>query len=345
VSRRGVEPVTARVRVTGQQGETGAGRVGRTAWRWTRLAGGAAILAVLVERLGPGPFLDGARAVGPAPLLVATGVTALTTTCCAWRWRLVARGLGLELPLLAAVAACYRSQFLNLALPGGVLGDVHRAVRHGWGAADLGRSARSVVWERSAGQVVQVALTLPVLFLLPTPLRPALPLLVAVLTGAGLLLVGARQLAVRGPSRSAARIVGAVEGDVRRAVLARGLWPGIVVASALAVAGHTVLLLVAARATGVPAGAATLLPLALVVLAASALPLSVAGWGPREGAAAWAFAAAGLGAAEGAATAVAYGVMVLASALPGAVLLLARPPARASAVPTAPADVEVAAHG
>ena len=30
-----------------------------------------------------------------------------------------------------AVAAYYRSQFLNLTLPGGVAGDVHRAVRHG----------------------------------------------------------------------------------------------------------------------------------------------------------------------------------------------------------------------
>ena len=50
---------------------------------------------------------------------------------------------------------------------------------------------------------------------------------------------------------------------------------------------------------------------------------SVAGWGPREGATAWVFAAAGLGADEGAATAVAYGVMVLAASLPGALVLVA----------------------
>ena len=35
------------------------------------------------------------------------------------------------------------------------------------------------------------------------------------------------------------------------------------------------------------------------VLAGSAVPLSVAGWGPREGVAAWAFAASGLGATAG----------------------------------------------
>ena len=61
----------------------------------------------------------------------------------------------------------------------------------------------------------------------------------------------------------------------------------------------------------------------LVVLVAAGLPLNLAGWGPREGMAAWAFAAAGLGAATGVATAVAYGAMVLVANLPGLVVVLA----------------------
>jgi len=65
-----------------------------------------------------------------------------------------------------------------------------------------------------------------------------------------------------------------------------------------------------------------LLPLALLAMLAMVLP-SVAGWGPREGATAWVFAAAGLGADRGAATAVAYGVMALAAGLPGALVLVA----------------------
>jgi hypothetical protein len=50
---------------------------------------------------------------------------------------------------------------------------------------------------------------------------------------------------------------------------------------------------------------------------------SIAGWGPREGAAVWVFSAAGLGAAHGAATSVAYGVLVLVAFLPGAIVLVA----------------------
>jgi hypothetical protein len=50
---------------------------------------------------------------------------------------------------------------------------------------------------------------------------------------------------------------------------------------------------------------------------------SIAGWGPREGVTAWVFASAGLGAQRGAATAVAYGVIVLAASLPGAFVFVA----------------------
>jgi hypothetical protein len=60
-----------------------------------------------------------------------------------------------------------------------------------------------------------------------------------------------------------------------------------------------------------------LLPLAILVLLAMAVPLNIGGWGPREGVAAWAFATAGLGADAGVATATVYGVLVVAAGLPG----------------------------
>jgi glycosyltransferase 2 family protein len=59
----------------------------------------------------------------------------------------------------------------------------------------------------------------------------------------------------------------------------------------------------------------------MLVLLAMVVPLHVGGWGPREGVAAWTFAAAGLGAAQGVATATAYGVMGLVATMPGALVL------------------------
>jgi hypothetical protein len=105
-------------------------------------------------------------------------------------------------------------------------------------------------------------------------------------------------------------------------LMARREWGAVALASALVIAGHTVTFLIAARTAGVSAPPSQLLPLALLVLAAAALP-NIGGWGPREGVTAWAFAAAGLGAPRGVATAVVYGVMVFVASLPGAVVLAA----------------------
>src|SRR5947209_5158186 len=103
----------------------------RKIWTTGRLVGSALVLAVLIWRLGTGPFLNGVRMVDGRALAEAAGIAVLTTVCCAWRWKLVANGLGVELSLPAAVAAYYQSLFLNLTVPGGIVGDVHRAVSHG----------------------------------------------------------------------------------------------------------------------------------------------------------------------------------------------------------------------
>jgi glycosyltransferase 2 family protein len=293
----------------------------RTAWTWVRLGGAAATLAVLVWRLGTGPFLDGIRTVDGRALAAAAGLALLTTVCCAWRWKIVARGLGIDLPLPAAVAAYYRSLFLNVTLPGGVVGDVHRGVRHGRDVSDVGRGLRAVVWERSAGQVVQAVLTLGVLLALPSPVQSYMPLVAIAVAVAVLGAVLAARVRSGGNRSRWARLRRAVAGDIRDGVLARRAWLGIALASALVVGGHAVTFLIAARTAGVTAPPSRVLPLALLAMLAMVLP-SVGGWGPREGMTAWVFGAAGLGAEAGVATAVVYGVMVLVASLPGAAVLV-----------------------
>ena len=126
-----------------------------------------------------------------------------------------------------------------------------------------------------------------------------------------------------------AQVRRAIAGDVRDALLVRRAWPAVALASGLVVIGHALTFVIAARTAGATAPLSQMLPLALLAMLAMALP-SVAGWGPREGATAWAFAAAGLGAEQGVATAVVYGVMVLVASLPGALVLVS------ASVPRAP---------
>jgi uncharacterized membrane protein YbhN (UPF0104 family) len=315
-------------------------------WATARLLGGALLLAVVVWRVGPGAFLDGLRGLGPGTLIAGLAIGAVTTVCSAWRWRVVAAELGVDLPLPGATVAYYRSQFLNSALPGGVVGDVHRGVRSGIDAGDAGRGLRAVVWERGAGQVVQVAVALVVLLALPSPVRGALPGILAIAAVAGaVLLVTGRGVARRGPARLAHALRGAA-AEARGVLLHPAAARPVVVASLLVVVGHLGMFWLATRAAGVDAPPQQVLPLALVVLLAAAIPFNVGGWGPREGAAAWVFAAAGEGAGAGAATATAFGVLTLVAVLPGAVVLLAgrRPPAPETSQPPGipvarPADI------
>ncbi|AVT42089.1 lysylphosphatidylglycerol synthase transmembrane domain-containing protein [Plantactinospora sp. BB1] len=336
----------------------------RTFWAWARLLGGAAILGFLLWRLGTEAFLDGLRVIDAGTLLAALGIGLLTTVFSAWRWCLVARGLGIRLPLGRAVADYYRGLFLNAALPGGVLGDVHRAVRHGRDVDDVSRSVRAVVLERSAGQIVLVTVGVLVLLLgYPAPLPagvgsdPTGPLLAAVVAAAGalglacwLVLRSRRRLhasaadhspsaadgappeRVRPGSPEAVRPAGSrwrracrtAVSDVRLGLLARNSWPGVALSSAVVLAGHLATFVVAARAAGSSAPVGQLVPLMLLALIAMALPLNVGGWGPREGVTAWAFGAAGLGASLGLTVAVVYGVLAFVASLPGAVVLVTR---------------------
>ena len=296
----------------------------RSSWRFVRLAAGVAVLGAVLWRTGTGPFVGGLRSLDLWTLALGAALAVPATVACAWRWQLVARELGVGGDMGPAVASYYRAQFLNTTLPGGLLGDVHRGVRHGRDAGDTGRGLRAVVWERLAGQVVQAAIAVVVLLLLPSPVRSYVPAMLGVLAaGFAAAVWVVRHAPSTEPTSSVLRMLRAMRDDVRCSLLARSAWPGVVLASTVAVALHLSTYLVAARAVGVTTSVVTLAPLVLLVFLAAGLPLNVAGWGPREGMAAWSFGAAGLGAEQGVATAVAYGAMVLVANLPGAVVLVA----------------------
>lgn len=328
-----------------------------------RALAAAGIVVAVVAHLGTVAVVDGLRAVGPTAVLAALGIGLLTIVLNAWRWCLVARGLGLRLALPAAVAHCYRAALLNAVLPAGVLGDVHRAVDHGRRAGDVARGVRAVAVERCIGFAVLLVVGVGVLVanpaliaalsrgtgpvVTPGPLALVVAVLIAVAavgvvsvaaarhrlrtTGAGMSVRRLRAAGMSVPRPRAAGMsgprlraaVGTMAARARSAVL--GPWPAVVALSALALAGYLALFVVAARAAGSQAPLGDLLPLLVVALAAMGLPVNVGGWGPREATASLAFGAVGLDPAQGLAVAVVYGVLSLVACLPGvAVLLLPR---------------------
>jgi uncharacterized protein (TIRG00374 family) len=329
----------------------------RVRWRtWLQYAVPVVVFAVLAVRFGPAPFLDAFRTANPWMFPAAAGVAVGTTACCVVRWRIISAALGLPLSFREAMAAYYRSQFLNATLPGGVLGDVDRGWGQYRGGRPLGRAARGIAWERMLGQAVQILLTVTVVVIVPSPLRRAFPPGTAAIAGSALAVIAAALLAIYPSSR---RLIGRkscagsdkstpmrLQGGTH-AVYVHGKrvrswgrsrhpiaqdWHAIRttphalvltwLTSMMAVLGHAAVFLLAAASVGVGGHWAVLVPTTLAVLVIGALPLNIAGWGPREGAAAWLFGMVGLHAAQGLSVSVLFGVLTLVGVLPGALMLL-----------------------
>jgi uncharacterized membrane protein YbhN (UPF0104 family) len=243
--------------------------------RTTRLLVGAGILGIVLWRVGTGPFIDGLRSVDAMSLVAALVIGLVTTVCCAWRWRVVSRGLGVDVPMGRATVAYYRSQFLNSTLPGGVVGDVDRAVAHGRSSGDVGRGVRSVAWERSAGQLVQMAITVAVLLVLPSPVHAFMPAALLIVGIIAIVVVAVSRVEPGAATTRPARVLITAASDLRMGLLARSAWPAVLTASAVIVVGHAATFVIAATTAGVDASAAQLVPLALIVLP---LPPSRSAW-------------------------------------------------------------------
>ncbi|MFC0434726.1 lysylphosphatidylglycerol synthase transmembrane domain-containing protein [Kutzneria buriramensis] len=318
----------------------------KAALPWLKIVAGVAIIGVLLWRLGTGAFVDGLREIDLWGVAAALGIGFLTTLFSAWRWCVVADRLGLKLNLRTAVADYYGALFINAVLPGGVLGDVHRAVQNGHETGDVGRGVRAVVLERTGGQLAILAVGVGVLLTDPALIAKVIgdivPAPAAIVIGLLLVIAAAIVLATSSRLPRWRKALATTMVDVRRSLLSRRSWPAIVVLSAATLAGHLALFVVAARAAGSTASIAQLLPLLVLALIAMGLPINVGGWGPREGVAALAFAAAGLGATQGVTTAVVYGVLTLISSLPGAAVLVLRRVHRQVEEPVTPVAKPVA---
>ncbi len=297
---------------------------------WVSVLAAVGILIALGLQLGAGPFFEALASISAATVLAALVITAGTTWCCARRWSLLADRLGVGLPTAAAYRAYYRSQLLNATLPSGVVGEVDRAMWHGHSSGAMSRGIRSVVWDRVTGQVVLFALTVLTIPALAPPLRTWMVWsLVAIVVFV---------LTVSASRSTAMKVVWAEARDVPGAA---GVLSRVLVLSTLAAAGHVAVFIIAARAVGDTTPTLELVPLGLIVLQISSIPLGVAGWGPREGGAVLIFSAAGLDASAGLAVSVTYGVLATLATLPGALALRRRRAARPTSGPEGGASWEI----
>jgi uncharacterized membrane protein YbhN (UPF0104 family) len=278
---------------------------------------------VLVQRIA---------ALDPSWVALALAATLPQFILSAARWRLTAERLGADLPFKTALGEYYLAVLTNQILPGGVLGDAARAIRHGRRLkaddrpAVYGPAVRAVVYERASGQFVLFFVMLTGLTFWPRAGGIAMPVLE--LAGISLLvlliLVLVALLAFRGPI-ARTRLGAGTRGALAEAGYAL-LAPEVVVRQALyslgVLATYVFCFYCAARAIGIELSFAQSISFIPAILFAMTVPITVGGWGIREAAAAAVWGIANLTPADGVAVSVTYGIIVLISALPGIFFLI-----------------------
>ena len=278
---------------------------------------------------------DGARAarllaqMHPGWLGAALGALTLQTGLSALRWRLAAGQLGIRLGRVEALREYYLAQIVNQTLPGGVLGDAGRAVRSR-AQAGLMQAAQAVLFERLAGQAalfaVFAAAAIPALALPGGPDAPrwlAGPMLA--LIGAGLAGAVVFRCGALWPVKAAARI--------RQPCILALAAPGIRARQAWLSLGTALCNIAAfvlcARAVGAVVPVWDALVLVPLILLSMLIPLTIGGWGLREGAAVAILPVAGATQAEALATSVAFGIAMVLAATPGLLAIRLHQPADA----------------
>lgn len=305
-----------------------------------RVLVGVGVLIAVVGRVGSGPFLHAASSIDLRVIAAAFALSATATAAAAWRWSVIAGRLGVGLRYPEAVGLYYRSQFLNTVLPGGVVGDVQRAVTQGRDTGNVAQATRAVAIERTTGQLVQIALAVIVLAFFGLEFEGYLLSALAI----GLTVLGVAVFATTSGSVRVRRALRRELDELSAGIGSPRAFVRVVVASIVVVVCHLVTFGVAAGAVGANLPPFRLAALALVVLLAGSIPLNIGGWGPREGVAGWAFAVAGLGASTGVAASALFGVLAMIAVAPGLVLAAVSAVHRRRTSAPAPAVVLAGIH-
>jgi len=278
------------------------------------------VIGFVIRSIDSGELWQELARFSPYVMVPALALTVFQVALSAWRWRYTVERLGLPLAYGVAVREYYLATFLNQVLPGGVLGDVNRAWRHGSGAGERLSAVHGVAIERLSGQLVlALVVVISGSWLLGSGRVAAGQWNGGLWLGAGVIGVFlALWLALK---TGLAAYLQRLRRDLYESLLNRTVLPVQIGSSLLVLASYLGVFLCLAWGAGYiesTESAAIIVSLGSILLLSMVVPLTVAGWGIREGAAALLWPMAGLPAEQGVALSVGYGALVLVSSLPGA---------------------------
>lgn len=300
--------------------------------RWIALAvkiGVTALLAYLALRAVDFTAVEARWAVlDPLWLIPAAALVAVQLLVSAWRWRAIGAVVDAGFAMAQATRGMLISMFFNQTLPSVVGGDAMRI----WLTRDVRGGVRAAVQavliDRGAGLLALlalVALCLPGSWAVVDDASGRTALLVIVAGGFGgatvfflLAIVPRLRLGVPAPLAIACRFAASAVRALLRPRPGVAVWIASIVVHLITVA----LFLFLARGLGLAIAPLAALYLVLPVILITVLPITIAGWGLREGAMITALGYIDVPAADALAVSVLFGlVYLLTGALGGAVWL------------------------
>ncbi len=269
------------------------------------------------------------RAGGMAPEYLAAGLALLFVQLpiANWRWLIALRAMGEPLPFWKAFTFLYIGIFFNQILPSSVGGDAVRIYKSYKGGLSLPGAVNGVMLDRVA--------TVLALILLVAVLQPLLvariegdtvtwvfPLLSVAAVGGVvvLMLLDRMPESIRG--WKAIRGMAYLAADTRRVFLSIRWTPLAIGVSALGNINISLAVYVLARGLDIPVTAMDCIILVPPVILITTLPISIAGWGVREGAMVGAFALIGIPAESSLVLSIVFGLLAVAISLPGGLMFL-----------------------
>ncbi|HYI69837.1 MAG TPA: lysylphosphatidylglycerol synthase transmembrane domain-containing protein [Skermanella sp.] len=312
-------------------------RIRRLSMTAARFALSGALLWLLLSRTDASALMTRVAAIDPRWLAAAFALTVVQVVLISWRWAVIMAGLDASIGTMRALRINLAAFFLGQALPTSIAGDAWRVLKIRSLGFGIGTGVRGVLIDRTTamiGLVLVVLVTAPLL-LAHMP-DPAMRWSVAVGLGLGAALLALALSADRLSGRWASgRLSGVAEfGRAVRGLLSRPVTAIPIIGVSVVVhllAGATMWLI--AGSLGLPVGLADCLVLMPPIVLVAGMPLSIAGWGLREGAVVAVFALVGVPMDGALLMSVLLGLLLLLVSLPGGLVLAFPEPVPGQAAP------------
>lgn len=296
-------------------------KIRSSSWFLAKIAISIAFLFFAMRKIDLASITEDVRALNPFWLFLALGQLLLVPILGGARWRLVLRVLGEQIDLLSATRLFWVGMMCSQVLPSTSGGDAIRIVLAWRTGIPFARSTHSVILERLVMLSTLIALVAFIVLLgvKQTSIPGAgwlSPLLLCGAMGGMAFLIFADEIFARLPSWKILRALSELSSDARKLLFSP---------SSAGVIGWSLLTHLNLAIAGLWLGKAIGLPLSLLdyvfyislITLITSLPLSIGGWGIREGAIVALFGSAGVSAHSALAFSVLYGLSMAAISLGG----------------------------